>query len=82
MVVTNGATTLSRSHSYLTEPTDNTTVTAAKAIEERTPPSTEITIKSASDIAGLKPNADAVPLAKTARMRLDIRLNEPEASKF
>jgi len=33
-------------------------------------------------MAGLKPNADAVPLAKIARIRLEIRLSEPEASKF
>ena len=82
VVVTKGATTLSRSHSFLTAPTDKMMVINARKTEDNIPPITEITIKSASVMAELKPKAEAVPLAKIARTALEIRLREPEASKF
>ncbi len=64
--VTMGAVTLSRSQSRRTESDATATVISITTIDERNPPITEITTKSAIEIVFSRPNATEMTLASTA----------------
>ena len=64
--VTIGAVTLSRSQLRRTPSCATTTVMPITTIDDRNPPITEITTKSATEIVFSKPNATEIALARNA----------------
>ncbi len=80
--VTSGAATLSMSHPRRTDIQATMRVRPSTNTEPRTPPTTEITRKSASEIVSPAPKADDTTLASTARAADTNSVRAMEASTF
>src|SRR2546423_10858653 len=80
--VTRGAATLSMSHPKRTEPAATPRVSARTTIDETTPPTTEMTTKSAMEMVCDKPNPTATAFANTASARDTENVNDNDASTF
>ena len=80
--VTIGAATLSRSQSRRTEYVATPTVIAMTTIEDRKPPTTEITTKSAIEIVFSRPKPTEITLASTASTSEIESDREIDAARF